>query len=295
MTIFVFGDTGGHAKQLFASLRSLGIIIDHDNQIFTIPEDVTIIHLGDLIHKGPSSKLLLEVVDKLIRNNPGHWIQILGNHEFQHIKGAPYFWQCDCDIEDVKIINFWWLEGLAKATFGLDNIIPPNLEISASPKFLANNTSWFFCHGGLTYYWWEALGCLTTAYEASEAFNELPVKEVTLPGALLGMPQFRAGPVWAIGNDEVWSSWKDNNVIPPFSQIHGHTTSYLWVQNRWFVNSRQFINFKNNTKINPELKAVITDLGNRNLMVGIDPGYSKIAVGSAQPYVTLHQTSLYPN
>lgn len=287
MKYVVFGDTGGHAKQLFASLKQLGVDLDN----FVIPENLTIIHLGDLIHKGPSSKLLLNVIDKLIINNPGRWKQILGNHEFNHIPGAPIFWRCDCDNEDVAILRKWSDERLARATFGLDNVIPPNLEVSAKPSFVAANSSWLFSHGGLTFYWWEAIGSPLSAVETSKLLNELSVQEITLPGAMLGMPQFKAGPVWAIGNDEVWNSWKFNQKVPPFSQVHGHTTSYMWEQKAWWDKRKTFMPFRNASKVNPETRAVITNLGDNNLMVGIDPGYNVKATTAQQPYITLETTS----
>jgi hypothetical protein len=287
MKYVVFGDTGGHGKQLFTSLKTLGV----DLKNFIIPDNLTIIHLGDLIHKGPNSKAILDTVDKLITNNPGKWRQILGNHEFNHIPGAPIFWRCDCDEEDIAILQKWYREGLATPTFGLDNIVPPNLEVTAKPKLVAANSSWFFSHGGLTFYWWEAMGSPNSAVQAAELFNELDVREVTLPGAMLGMPQFKAGPVWAIGNDEVWNSWKGNNEIPPFSQMHGHTTSYLWNNGRWWDSRKTFKPFRDASKVNPETRAVITDLGDNNLMVGIDPGYNKIATTATQPYIVLEDTS----
>lgn len=287
MKYVVFGDTGGHGKQLFGALKQLGV--DLKNCI--IPEDLTVIHLGDLIHKGPSSKVLLEVVDRLIINNPGRWKQILGNHEFNHIPGAPAFWRCDCDLQDIALLRKWYSEGLARPTFGLDNIVPPKLEVSEKPKMVAANNSWFFSHGGLTFYWWEAMGEPTSAVETSKLLNELSIQEITLPGAMLGMPQFKAGPVWAIGNDEVWHSWKGNAEVPPFSQMHGHTTSYRWDQAAWWDKSKQFMPFRNASKVNPETRAVITNLGDNNLMVGIDPGYNKTASTVTQPYITLETIS----
>lgn len=288
MRYAIFGDTGGHAKQLFASLRSLGVNLDD----FSIPEDLTIIHLGDLIHKGPSSSHLLEVVDALIRNpaNQNRWVQILGNHEFQHIHGAPYFWKCDCENGDLLILNKWFREGLATATFGLDNIAKPDLEISARKTMSPSTSSFLFSHAGLSYHWWKKIGRPLTAIEASEKLNSLSVKEITLPGQMLGLVGYQPGPVWAIGNSEVFNSWVDSDETSPFSQVHGHTTSFRWNQGVWWDKSKNFKRFREASKVNTETRAVLTNMAG-NLLIGIDPGYNKTADTAKQPYVSLESSS----
>jgi hypothetical protein len=185
MQNFIFGDTGGHAIQLFNALKSLGV----DVKNYIIPEDVRIIHLGDLIHKGPSSKLLLETVDQLIRNNPGQWVQILGNHEFQHIEGSPYFWNCECDFDDEAIINDWYDEGLAFATFGLEKYesikLGPFLNLKARVK--APVSGILFSHASLSWSWWKKFNSLTSAVELSKELNELHAMDITAAGQMLGV------------------------------------------------------------------------------------------------------------
>jgi hypothetical protein len=72
----------------------------------------------------------------------------------------------------------------------------------------------------------------------------------------------------------------------PFMQIHGHTSSYKWSQNEWWDKSRSFKAFTEATELNKESRAVITQL-NDNLLIGIDPGYTKYASGKVQPYMSL--------
>jgi hypothetical protein len=285
MQNFIFGDTGGHAIQLFNALKSLGV----DVKNYIIPEDVRIIHLGDLIHKGPSSKLLLETVDQLIRNNPGQWVQILGNHEFQHIEGSPYFWNCECDFDDEAIINDWYDEGLAFATFGLEKYesikLGPFLNLKARVK--APVSGILFSHASLSWSWWKKFNSLTSAVELSKELNELHAMDITAAGQMLGVHNGKPGPVWAIGNSEVFNDWKKHpKDVMPFMQIHGHTSSYKWSQNEWWDKSRSFKAFTEATELNKESRAVITQL-NDNLLIGIDPGYTKYASGKVQPYMSL--------
>lgn len=279
---FAFGDTGGHSEPLFAALKKIGI----DLKKFTIPEGVRIIHCGDLIHKGPDSTLLLKTVDKLIKNNPNQWIQILGNHEFQHLEGSPYFWRCKCSLEDVGIIEDWFESGLAVTAFGINKFSNLELEVSDKPKIFIPDKGILFTHGGLTNFWWHILDKPSNAFQAAQRINQLPVDVVTSPGLLMGVQNFRVGPVWAIGNEEVFKSWLHQQASPPdelpFILIHGHTTSYNFVRNEWWDKSKSFMEFRNLTKLNPQSRAVITRLAS-SLMIGIDPGFNMHADLKIQP------------
>lgn len=284
MKYFIFGDTGGHYLQLRRSLENLGF--DVDNHL--IPEGMSVIHLGDLIHKGPHSELLIEFVDNFITKNPGRWIQILGNHEFQHV-GGPWFWKCDCSTLTKFTLKKWWDDKQAFAAYSLDNVIPPNLEVSANPRLLTPLTSWFFSHGGLTYQFWNTCG-KKNAKDTAAVINQMPVKQITYPGELLfgpGSTGPKVGCVWAIGNTEVYNSWENSKTTPPFNQVYGHTTSYVWNRKTWWGGGFAIKNFKANSKLNPNTRAVITNLGENTLMVGIDPGYSEYASQKVQSYITL--------
>lgn len=274
--IFVFGDTGGHSLPLWRALTKLGV----DLETGYIPEEIQIIHLGDLIHKGPNTESIVNVVDKLIKNNPGRWIQILGNHEFQHIEGSPYFWRCNCSETTVNIINEWFETGNASASYALTqshNVLNiPALNIESSSPVL-------FTHAGLTYDWWKASGSPDIS-QLESILNTLPVDLITTPGLLLGVENSKPGPVWAIGNTEVFESWSQQpNVDMPFAQIHGHTSSYSWGRKQWWLDNPEF---RAKTTINEESRAIITKLNN-NLLIGIDPGFSKTADISVQPSLKL--------
>ncbi len=287
----VFGDTGGHAVQLMRALEAVGV----DLETYKMPEDLRIIHLGDLIHKGPDSHLIIEVVDQLMNINPNQWKQLIGNHESQHLDPksnglpAPYFWSCDCTARDEQKMNEWWNNGLATFSWGLDSFEYETLkvEISAKPKIQIPHKGIFFSHGGLTYLWWKNyLKGELSAVKASEIINALPLDVASSPGELMGVHNAHVGPIWAIGNYEVWPSWEkmyqSAGVDMPFIQIHGHTQSYSYGRNKWWPVAKAF---QENTKLNPQIRSVTTKLAN-SLLIGMDPGYSEKADTQVQPFLT---------
>lgn len=276
---FVFGDTGGHLAPLQKALTSLGVDVIN----FTIPENVTIIHTGDLIHKGPASSKILQLVDNLMVNNPGQWVQILGNHEYQHL-GGPQFWNCSCSVEDKAILRKWVESGQATPAFALTT--DQHLILDNEPYSDSSN-QWLFTHGGVTQSFFERLGT-STAEETAEVINLLLVKYVTWPGELLyGKPHPLVGCVWAIGATEVYPSWNTRTEPLKFNQIYGHTTSFLWKETKWRYGIPK--EFKTNSVLAHKNRAVITKLPNQNLMVGIDPGYENYATQKSQSYITLGQ------
>jgi hypothetical protein len=275
MRNFIFGDTGGHSLPLFNALIEIGADLENAK----LPEGVRIIHLGDLIHKGNDSKLILKTVDRFIRNNPNQWVQILGNHEFQHIEGSPFFWGCDCDFENADIINLWLEEGLASAAAAIEPLM-----FSLADGVTSTESTLLFSHAGLTHYWWRWLENPVDAFEAAERINSLPVDIVTSAGEMLGVRGGNAGPVWATGNNEVFNGWHHNSDDMPFMQMHGHTSSFRWARRQWYRVDQWFNEFKELTVLNPANRAVVTRLSN-NLLVGIDPGFGKTADLKVQPYL----------
>ena len=289
MKLHVFGDTGGHAKQLLNGLKTVGVDLEN----FIIPKDIKILHLGDLIHKGPSSEYLVALVHLLMEKNPGQWIQLLGNHEYQHI-GGPAFWNCQCTPEMVMMLRDWVERGTAVTAYGSDDLVPEKLSLSARDTWEPKNSSWVFTHAGVTRNFWRAQKSIKLASAFAERVNSLTVKQVTQPGKLLfgGPSNYNAGPVWAIGADEVFDSWmKTGDVMPPFNQSIGHTTPYSWAHRNWYAGGKTtaFKMFKENSKVNPEKRMVITKLGEESLLLSLDPGFSLKADILEQPHLSFTQ------
>lgn len=286
MRYIVFGDTGGHSKQLLAGLVEAGM----DASSLRLPEDVTIIHLGDLIHKGPDSAGVMELVDKVANVNPGQWIQILGNHEFQYIQGAPIFWQPGVSVHEIAMLGRWIQSGFARVAFAL-----PDIE-SVTPfprkKTYGGGKGALFTHAGLTYGFWKGIGKPLTAEETADILNSLPVKRVAHPGVMLGggpsnipYSSAKVGPVWALASYEVFDSWQDVQDEMPFLQFHGHTNCYQWSRNEWFANTSRW--FRNETSLVPAARLSVTQLAG-SFLCGVDPGFSKTADTKSQPFVTLN-------
>lgn len=265
----VMSDTGGWLPQLLNSFDLLGI----DAEAGTMPEGLRVVHCGDLIHKGPYSDLLVAIVTQLMVNNPGQWVQLLGNHEAQHLPGAPHFWSCSCLPQTVGALNALYEERLLLPTFGLED--GQGFSLPEALPGVELPTAMVFSHGGLTAGFWQAhAGTEASAVEASRLLNELPLEEVAAPGQLLGygVEPARVGPVWAIGNTEVFDSWRELEGQPmPFTQFHGHTTSFNFDRRYWWGGLERF---RKTAVLLPKQRAVATELNN-NLMVGVDPGFSE--------------------
>lgn len=281
MNVYIFGDTGAHAEPLLASLQKIGVNL----RTFIIPENVQIVHLGDLIHKGESSNKLVSIVNLLMRNNPDQWVQLMGNHELQHIKGAPYFWRCNCNTETVAILNEWLDRGLAKISYYLER--PFTFNIPKSLKFdetLIEDKGILFSHAGLTSVFWQKIGSPATAKEASHAINQLSIKEVSATGVMLDGGKYctKPGPAWALSTTEVFGSWELAEIPIPFVQVHGHSPAYQWQRNAWWAGTQ--LTFKKQSKLDVENRLIYTQTQN-SLQICCDPGFDAGYDIAEQPFL----------
>lgn len=278
-TYHVFGDTGGHYQQLKAGLEAIGM----NPKNHKLPKDVIVIHTGDLIHKGPSSPAVLILVDKVMEANPGQWVQILGNHEFQYIDGAPFFWGNVIPADSQRILASWLGKKLLKVAYAVEGpVMFHELTKSARPYPIPGKGA-LFTHAGVTKEFWDViLKNETDVMKIADDINNLPIKVVTKPGAMLhgakNTPWTPVGPVWALSTGEVWESWKDEESMP-FIQVHGHTTAYNFVGNRWWPTEK---GFRDASKVNPDRNTVTTQVSD-SIQIAIDPGYNTSAQPGPQP------------
>lgn len=235
-TYAVFGDVHAHITPMTNTLGLLG----WNPQTLVIPKNLTIIQVGDLIHKGKETNQIIALVDGIMeRNNDdpecGTWIQLMGNHESQYFNGAAKFWRNECSPESAATLRRWLDDGRMLFSY----LIPQD---DAKPYMLS--------HGGVNPFWYyraEPLfhavqsGSKTTEAILQQArVNRTPENFVEWLNSMYGTPHFvarpgtmlrggisrKAGPVWAESVREVYVQWRDGDV--PFHQIHGHATPFAW-------------------------------------------------------------------
>lgn len=277
----VFGDTGGHLRQLKSGLEAIGL----NRATYKLPEDITVIHCGDLLHKGPNSAGVIYMVDRIMQQNPGQWIQLLGNHEYQYLNGVP-FWREKIDPDAIQLLTKWKEAGLARNAFCIDK--PAQFaSFESMRRFVAPNKPILLTHAGLTKEYWDLfLKQETDLVKLTARLNSFSPKQVGKTGLMIGgvnTPTDPAGPIWAHSAREVWYSWHSEPTIP-FTQIHGHTNAFLFEQQRWWGGTpKQFIQ---NSRTHPASRSVVTQMGD-SIIVAIDPGYEKTAPPGPQPSLSI--------
>ena len=70
------------------------------------------VQVGDLIHRGPETGGVLNLVAQIIATQPARWVQLVGNHEALYLPGAPRFgWHEHLSDAGVDLLNGWWGAG----------------------------------------------------------------------------------------------------------------------------------------------------------------------------------------
>lgn len=271
-TVHVFGDTGGHGLQLFAALREIGV----DLETWKIPEGVIVVHLGDLVHRGPLSNTIVAKVDELIRRNPGQWLQLIGNHESQHLRGGLSFWSCECSRETEAILQRWMDEDLARVAWALEGVLPQRWTPGNRPLDQEGLVSSFLAtHGGLTLPVWTNIGKPQTATEAAAILVENTDWSFRSVGEAMAIERFGlVGPVWARAVGETYNYWEMEHrlegVTMPFGQLIGHSAPYSFSQGAWYANTSD--RFKDSSKVNFQERRTVAFVAD-SVLVCMDPGY----------------------
>jgi hypothetical protein len=265
--VALFGDVGGHSKQLRKALIELGA----EPETMRLPADLTVIQVGDLIHRGPDSPGALRMADSAMAAQPGQWVQLAGNHEAQYLTPPKFHWPERLAENDLETLFDWWLTKRMRVAAAVD---------------VGTDVDYLITHAGLTEgFWRHFVGMPDNALAAAKAINGLVgrVHEnwVYRPGVMLtGDVDLSAGPLWASAPDELLPSWLRSAAPAPFHQVHGHSSTIDWVTGRRYGHLGSDII----TSENIERRHETTVIEGRSIM-GIDPGHGRRPAKSWAPLV----------
>ena len=145
--VAVIGDIGGHLDALRGELRRLGV--DDDRPI---PDDLVVVQVGDLVHRGPDFDAVVAYVDRRLRSQPDRWIQLVGNHEANYVRPPVFRWPEQVCRGTARTLQRWWRRR--------------ELRVAAAVE--TDRESFLVTHAGLTaQFWAQSLGAPTTARDAS--------------------------------------------------------------------------------------------------------------------------------
>lgn len=213
--IAVIGDVGGHAWVLRRCLEEL----EADTKSGALPDDLVVVQVGDLVHKGPDSPGVVALVERMMTGSPGRWIQLIGNHEAQEGLGGPDFWQESLAAPVRAQLRRWVDSDRARMAVALDSV-------EFGPALVS--------HAGLTRHKWVAIGRPDSPDEAATVLNKELAADPELAfaaGEMLGVKsRLPVGVAWASPR-ELLGSWDMEHL--PFSQVHGHATPRRWSSDTW--------------------------------------------------------------
>ena len=223
--VVVLGDVRGHRKPFLGQLRALGVTIAPPR----IPDDLTIIQIGDLIgiHANPSEHIL-RMVDALRRACPDQWLQLYGANEARFVPGGANFRykiQKNRDIDHIhqRLISEWW----QTPTTGVAAVIASD---AMAPTLVT--------HAGITSHIQSRLNTTDPYVIASHlnraARNQEPY--VFVAGDLLNNHDQNPGPLFATPQ-ELWDSWASTPL--PFDQMVGYIPPYHFERGTWFHNPEE--------------------------------------------------------
>ena len=203
----IIGDVGGHAHRLIQALLALGA----DPIRGTLPEDLVVVQLGDLIHKGPASVEVLAIVDRMLAGSPMRWIQLVGNHEANYL-GGPRFMSPGRELGEAHQADLRRLDGDG------DLRIAVAFDSQVSPLLIT--------HAGLSAAKWQDIGEPATAGETAKLLNAEWDDPETRAAACRwrswpGDADRAPGVCWTSPN-ELTLGWAGGDTSLPFSQVSGH-------------------------------------------------------------------------
>ncbi len=212
--IAIIGDIHGHPDAFAAALEHCGA----DPARGLVPDGITIMQAGDLVHTGPDSGAAVEIAGRLLARSPGRYVQLWGNHDCHHAGGPDVSSRASCrpiPAAAASTLRRWWESRAARLAFAANT---------------AEHGPVLITHAGLTAGLWRELGSVACPFQAAARINALlddPVRAFR-PGELMtGVTDFSAGVTGALTGSELAASWLEAGAMP-FTQIHGHDGVWSW-------------------------------------------------------------------
>lgn len=252
----IIGDVGGHAEQLRWALGRLGA---HDGRL---PADLVVIQVGDLVDRGPDSLGVLDIVARLLAEQPRQWVQLAGNHEAQYLPGGTPFWRDRLGDAGETRLREWWADGRM--------LVAAAVRTRGGDELLV-------AHAGLTLANWRQLGEPMSAAAAAESLNQRP-DMIWRVGEHARDDQ--AGPLWAESGAALHEPWMGYHGIVPFGQVHGHSTIVHFGDRRWHCTGR----VRQRASVDWQTRHVRVRVGGR-VFTGVDPGHGRAGAAQWQPLV----------
>jgi hypothetical protein len=230
--VAVIGDVGGHLAALETELTRLGV----DLRERRIPESLTVVQVGDLVHRGPDSAGVVALVDELMRENPGRWVQLAGNHEQLYVAAPVFQWRDELDTATIETLQRWWNDGSMQLAWAFES---SGIDVRRPGGVLERigTGGVLVTHAGLTYGMWRELGAPSSASAVAAVINaerHEHTSRVWRPGRMLERwNNTHAGVVWAEAGHELLESWIAAQMAPGFHQVHGHSSAYWWRNAKW--------------------------------------------------------------
>ncbi|MFT3661690.1 MAG: metallophosphoesterase [Gordonia sp. (in: high G+C Gram-positive bacteria)] len=208
LRVAVIGDVGGHLDELRRELGELGA-----DRAGRLPDDLVVVQVGDLVHRGPDSNGVVRLVDHYLTTQPHQWIQLIGNHEVNYLRTPQFRWAEKISYGSRRTLKRWWRTGVLHTAVAVEG---------DDEQFLVS-------HAGVTESFWrrhlDAPSSARSAAMRINAFARTGCETLYGGGAMLGGgPNPMVGPLWADRADELVPGWLGRTL--PFSQIHGHSGSH---------------------------------------------------------------------
>lgn len=263
MKYAIFGDLSGWREPFKNGLATVGVDLDGD----VIPDDLVVIQVGDVIRKGPDSEALMADVDRLQRQNPYQWFQLVGNHEACYL-GGPLFGHWTVSLETVRI---------------LQKMLDEQRLLLGKAINTKEHGEVLITHAGMPPNVWDLFDRPMDAETTADRLNALlwspePIHRQLAfhPGQMLsGTHRDVPGVVWAEPVHELWEAWRLHDEDMPFTQIHGHASAYRWGKKK-FNDERTTNHYI--TSLDAKLRQLTVAIGKKKI-ISIDPGYGQYDPG----------------